>query len=114
MALSYSIPFGTLCVLESANAVAAGVNFSFQPDPAGTEFSGMFSATGGTTLSADLQVSLDGGTTWTNYVATVLTNAAPSKVVAASSATPLVAGLLYRLNYTTLTGGPWTIRVQSN
>jgi hypothetical protein len=48
-------------------------------------------------VSVDLQASLDGGVTFNNVVATVLTAAAPIKL------TTLVDGAIWRLN---LTAGP--------
>jgi len=112
MAASQSIPTGIPILLETISGTGAGSTFSFQSDPAATDFSAIFQATSGTTISADLQVSLDGGLTFTNYVPTLIT-AAGAKAVNASGSTPLVAGALYRFNYTTLTG-TWKIYVTSN
>ncbi|SRR5258708_6575855 len=112
MATPQSIPTGVPVLLETVSGVGAGTTFSFQCDPAATDFSAIFQAKSGTTISADLQISLDGGTTWTNYVATLIT-AAGAKAENASGVTPLVGGALYRFNYTTLTG-TWVILVCSN
>ncbi len=76
--------------------------FSFQPKPGGGDFSAVFQVTGTvTTLTAALQVSLDGGTTWTDYIASAnfISNTTPSKTI-----TPVVGGALYRINATVLTG----------
>lgn len=90
------IPIGTVVVIDTNPGVAAGNAFEFQLDPAGGDKSAAFQVTGTlTSLSADLQISLDGGTTWTNITATALTAAAPAKVI-----TPVVAGAQYRFNYT--------------
>jgi hypothetical protein len=103
---------GDAQVLETVSGTGAGVTFMFQVVPVRGDFSAVFQAKSGTTISADLQISEDGGTTWTNYVAALLT-AAGAKAVAASGTTPLAAGALYRFNYTTLTG-TWTILVCTN
>ena len=107
-----SINAGDAVVLETVSATGAGVTFSFPAHWGAGDWSVVFQAKSGTTISADLQISLDGGTTFTNYVATLIT-AAGAKAFAASSTTPPIAGALYRLNYTTLTG-TWTILVSSN
>ena len=98
--------------LETVSSVSAGVVFSFQVLPARGDWSAVFQAKSGTTISADLQISLDGGTTFTNYIPTLIT-AAGAKAVNASGTTPIIAGALYRFNYTTLTG-TWTILVSTN
>jgi hypothetical protein len=103
---------GAAQVLETVSGVSAGVTFSFEARPARGDWSAVFQAKSGTTISADLQISLDGGTTWTNYAAGFFA-AAGAKALAAASTTPPLAGALYRLNYTTLTG-TWTILVTSN
>jgi len=80
----------------------------------------LFQAVGTLTgLTSKLQVSLDGGTTFTDYIATFL--AAATAVFAISQslgtsasnalATPLVPGAIYRINITALTGGPADIWV---
>lgn len=56
-----------------------------------------------TTLTVDLECSADGGTTWQKYstaIALVATAAATTKVIL-----NVVAGLLYRINPTTVTLG---------
>jgi len=106
------IDSGTSVVLESVSSTGAGVTFSFPLHQSAGDWSIVFQAKSGTTISADLQISLDGGTTFTNYAATLIT-AAGAKALPASGTTPPIAGALYRFNYTTLTG-TWTILVTSN
>jgi hypothetical protein len=73
--------------------------FVFQAGPTEGDFSAVFQAVGTLgALSADLQISLDGGTTWVNIVATALVAATPIKVV-----TPVISGAQYRFN---VTGAP--------
>ena len=94
--MSFAIPNGVPIVIDTNPGVAAGNSFVFQLNPDGTDFSAVFQVTGTlTSLSADLQVSLDGGTTWNTISATALTAAAPAKVI-----TPVIGGALYRFNYT--------------
>ena len=110
MAFIGSVPTGVPCVIDpSITGVQVGNSFAFVPDNAGADASALFQATGTLTgLSSDLQVSLDGGTTFVNLVATFLTAAAPAKVL-----TPLVAGAQYRFNHTASTGNA-VIRVTTN
>lgn len=100
MAATKVIPVATLAALEAGvSAPVAGAPFSFQPHPASGDFSALFMASGTvTTLSADLQVTPDGGTTWLNVATAVLTAAGGKNV------TPVIAGAIYRLNYTTASG----------
>ena len=93
--MSFSIPNGVSIVIDTNPGVAAGNVFVFQTTE-GTDFSAVFQVTGTlTSLSADLQISLDGGTTWNTITATALVAATPVKVI-----TPVIAGALYRFNYT--------------
>ena len=105
-----SIPSGVSVIIDSGvSAPVAGNPFVPQVDPAGNDFSMAFQLTGTvTTASADLQASLDGGTTWTTFATAVLTAAAPFAIK-----TPLVAGTLYRFNYTAASGSI-TLRACSN
>lgn len=105
-----SIPTGVPVIIDPAvTGAAAGNTFSFQPDPAANDFSATFQATGTLTgLSSDLQISLDGGTTFNTLTATFLTAAAPLKIQ-----TPIINGALYRFNHTASTGSA-VIRVISN
>jgi len=80
----------------------ADIVFTIKTDEAGSDFSGLFQAVGTlTTLTASLQVSLDGGTTFADYIASAnfISAAAPVKNV-----TPLVGGAVYKVHATALTG----------
>lgn len=98
-----AIPTGVPVVIDPAvTAPAAGNTFLFQPGAADADFSVLFQATGTLTgLSSDLQISLDGGTTWVNAAGgtAFLTAAAPTKIL-----TPAIGGALYRFNHTASTG----------
>ena len=107
-----SINPGDAQVLETVSGTGAGVIFSFPLHQSAGDWSVVFQAKSGTTISADLQISLDGGTTFVNYAATLIT-AAGAKSLNASGTTPAVAGALFRFNYTTLTG-TWVILISSN
>ncbi len=98
-----SIPTGVPTVIDTAvSAPVAGNSFSFQADPGGNDFNVVFQATGTlTTLVAALQASLDGGTTWTDYVPSA--NFWPTPA-ASCVRVAMVAGALYRINYTTASG----------
>jgi hypothetical protein len=108
--MSASIPVGESVVIDPAiTAPGAGNVFAFELDEAAGDFSALFQVTGTvTTCSADLQVSLDGGTTWTTFSAALVTAAA-----AAKAQTPVIAGVLYRFNYTAASGSI-VMRVCSN
>jgi hypothetical protein len=72
----------------------------------------IFQAVGTLTgLTSALQVSLDGGTTFANYVTSLVTAAASVIAVGNASANPLTPGAIYRVNVTALTGGPADIWV---
>lgn len=76
--------------------------FTCPQNPPGGDFSAIFQVVGTlTTLACSLQVSLDGGTTYNDLIVagSFLTPAAPVILK-----TPLVAGALYRIHITTLTG----------
>lgn len=110
---SIAIPTGWPVIIDPAiTAPVVGNTFSFQSDPAGTDFSAVFQATGTvTTITAQLEISLDGGTTWAIIVTGANffpTNAVTNKVV-----TPVIAGALYRVNYTAASGSI-VMRVCSN
>lgn len=91
-------------VATAVGATGGGTPFAFQDASVGVDFSAVFTAQGTvTSLTATLEVSQDGGTTWTTYKAAAnFFNA----VTAASSVivTPIVAGPLYRINASVLTG----------
>lgn len=99
-----SLAAGQAVKLNSASVAGAGtLDFVVPPHTAGKDFSAIFQVVGTlTTLTASLQASLDGGTTFNDLVAAAsfLTTAAPLKVV-----TPLVSGAIYRINITVSTGG---------
>lgn len=103
MAYKGSIGAATIVQIDTAvTAPAAGNSWSFPGGPVDSDFSILLQALGTvTTLSADLQASTDGGTTFSNVTGktAILTNAAPCAIVG-----PLVAGVIYRLNYTTASG----------
>lgn len=111
MAGPVSIAPGENFLLETVSGVGAGTTFTFPMKGDGGDFAAMFQADGGATISADLQASINGGP-FVNYAATLIT-AAGVKVLGSASTTPIVAGVLYRLNYTTLTG-TWNIRIARN
>lgn len=102
---------GDNLLLETVSQTGAGQAFTFPAKPDGGDFSVTFEADSGSTISADLQISVN-GSAFTNYIATLITAAGP-KVVNSAGNTPIVAGALYRFNYTTLTG-TWNIRISRN
>lgn len=111
-----AIPTGT-CVRLYAAITTTGAQpaFTFPMDPTGTDFSVVFEFVGtGTGLTVNLEVSLDGGTSWANYLggatALVTTVAAP----AAKVQTPMVSGALFRLNVTAVTAGSTDVWIASN
>lgn len=110
MAQTLVIPsFVTATIDTAITPAVAGATFMFQPDSTGGDFSGMFVATGTlTTLSADLQVSYNQGTTWTTVLAAAIVAATPVKIF-----TPVIANVWYRWNYTAGTG-PVTMQVSTN
>ena len=103
-------PTGVNVTIDSAVIPAvAGAAFAFQASTIDGDFSFLMQAKGTlTSLSADLQISLDAGTTWTTLAAAAIVAATSAKVI-----TPGVAGAWYRLNYTAGTG-PVTLLVASN
>lgn len=111
MAGPTSIACGENLLLETISATGAGQTFTFPMKGDGGEFSVLFQADAGTTISADLQISVAGGP-FVNYAAALIT-AAGFKVLTTAGTTPIVTGALYKFNYTTLTG-TWNIRVCRN
>src|ERR1700739_1975395 len=100
-----TLVLGTPAKIYSAVAAAAPQSaFSIQPKQAGGGFSVVFEGVGtATSLTATLEISLDGGTTW----ATFRTAANFFNAVSAATAalvTPMVSGALYRINPSILTG----------
>lgn len=110
---SISIPTGVPVVIDPAvTAPVVGNTFSFQPDPSGTDFSAIFQATGTvTTITAQLEVSLDGGATWAIFITGA--NFFPTNAVTNKIVTPMIAGALWRINYTAASGSI-VMRVCSN
>ena len=101
---------GIPTVIDAAiSAPGAEANFTIEGSPAGHDFSIAFQVVSGTTISADLQISMDGGTTFSILAAAILT-AVPTAAGSVKVVTPIVAGPVYRLNYTTATG---TIKVSA-
>ena len=107
-----TVPTGVPCVIDPAvTAPVIGNTFSFSPDNVGSDFSALFQATGTvTTITAQLEVSLDGGTTWAIFVTGANffpTNAATNVKIG------IIVGALYRVNYTAASGSI-VMRVCSN
>jgi len=109
MAANKVLQVGTATLIDTAvTAPVVGNVFSFAEHKGSGDYSAIFQAVGTvTTITAQLEVSLDGGTTWAiavtgaNFFAT---NAVTNKVV-----TPVICGALYRINYTAASGslGIW-------
>lgn len=89
--------------LNDALVSGAGtIDFDVPVHGNGPDFSAVFQAVGTvTTLTASLQISLDGGTTFTDYIiaANFISNTVPLVKV-----TPLIAGARHRINITAATG----------
>lgn len=103
------IPSATVITIDSlVTTTGAGNTFGFEPAESRADFSALFQATGTlTTLIGDLQISLDGGTTWNIVQASVVSAATPASRVI------VVGGALYRVNYGTASGSI-NLRVCSN
>jgi hypothetical protein len=98
-----TLALGTPAKLNGSTPLAApaGLTFSIQPKQAGGPFSVIFQAVGTvTTLTASLQVSLDGST----FVDLVVAGSFISNTATAIKVDNLVPGALYRVNATVLTG----------
>lgn len=108
-----SITEGVPVVIDQAvTAPVIGNQFCFQSDTASTDFSVVFQPTGTvTTLAAALQISLDGGVTFSDFIVTA--SFFPTQATLFKLVTPLIAGALYRINYTTASGSI-VMRVCSN
>lgn len=112
IATKKSVARGARLKLTDAQITGAGTIDFDMPGSSGADFSALFQAVGTLTgLSADLQFSLDGGTTFNTFPngAAFLVAATPFKEIAA-----MIAGALYRINVTALTGGPADIWVDRN
>jgi hypothetical protein len=98
-----TIPFGAPELLnDAALSAASDLIFAFQPKPAGGDFSAIFQVVGTvSSLVSNLRVSLDGGTTWTEVVAAASFLATGTVIY---TLTPAIAGALYEIHATTLTG----------
>ena len=94
--MAASLVLGTPAKIASAvSTITTSQTFSIQPKQAGGDFSGYFQFVG--TIGPgiiDLQISLDGGTTWSVLKAALQT-------LANDLVTPLFSGALYRLNFST-------------
>jgi hypothetical protein len=90
-------------VLNAASAAGTGQPFTVQPRADGAartvSFQGIITGSP-TTVTVNLEASNDGGTTWSTYQAALAFLTAAWQTVA-----NVVAGPLYRLNLTTLSGG---------
>jgi hypothetical protein len=98
------------CIIDPAGATGTPGNaFVFQPDATGGDFSVLILATGTlTSLSGDVEVSLNAGTTWTKLSVAFITAAAAAKVL-----TPAIGNAWYRIN-ATAGAGPYVITVIAN
>lgn len=97
-----AIPLGSPTKLNSSPLAAPGsVQFVCQPKPGGGDFSGIFQVVGTVTaLTSALQVALDGSTFADLVVAASFLSAAAT----VKTQTPLVAGAIYKINATAVTG----------
>lgn len=104
------IPNSVAAIIDPAGATGTPGNpFVFQPDSTSADFSALLLATGTlTSLSGDVEVSLNAGVTWTKINVAFLTAAAPAKVL-----TPVIANAWYRVN-ATAGAGPYVLTVISN
>jgi hypothetical protein len=90
-------------VLNAATSAGTGQPFTVQPRTDGAARTVSFQAVisgSPTTVTVNLEASNDGGTTWTTYQAALAFLTASWQTVL-----NLVAGPVYRLNLTTLSGG---------
>src|SRR5215472_7939023 len=100
----------TLTNAATATGVAASAQFTLVPAPAGGDKTMIFQALGTFTVcTANLEISSDGGTTWSALLSGNDFNA--SKVL---KVTNLTAGVLYRWNIATFTGTSVTINGTSS
>lgn len=99
-----SITEGVPVVIDPVvTAPVIGNQFCFQSDTASTDFSVLFQPTGTvTTITAQLEVSLDGGTTWAIFITGA--NFFPTNAVTNKLVTPMICGALFRINYTAASG----------
>ncbi len=104
--LETAVPFPVTGAITTTGTGVASV-FSVQPRQNNQDRTLALSALGvvaePTTLTVDLECSVDAGTTWQKYstaIALVATAVATTKVL-----TNVVAGLLYRINATAVTLG---------
>jgi|SRR5882672_12270091 len=99
LATKKSVARGTRQKLTDAPITTAGgagtIDFDV-PGSTGADWSMFFQAVGTvTSLSADLQISLDGGVTFNTFSAAFLVAATPFKEIAS-----MIAGALFRINVT--------------
>lgn len=104
MANTAAIPNAVPTIIDSVvTAPVTGNQFVFQLDPAGSDFSAVFVPTGTvTTITAQLEISLDGGITWQIYITTA--NFFPTNATLTKTVTPMIAGALFRITYTAASG----------
>jgi hypothetical protein len=103
-----AVPRGVAFKLNQNGLISSAgtIDFTLPRLPGASEFSGFFEADGTvTTLTCALQIALD-GVHFADYVvaANFISNTVPQKVIAPTSATPLIAGATYRLNITAASG----------
>jgi hypothetical protein len=99
--LNTSVSVGVPTKLNGNTPISAPANLQFSVRGQGKDFSAAFQAVGTVTaLTASLQISLD-GVTWSDYTssANFISNATTSKTI-----TPLIAGVMYRVSATAVTG----------
>src|SRR5262245_57774114 len=102
-----AVPRGAAFQINVNPITAPGtLDFTVPRLPGASEFSGFFEADGTvTTLTWALQIALD-GQSFADYVTSgnFISNTVTKKVIAPTSATPLIAGATYRLNITAASG----------
>src|SRR5690242_13527168 len=101
--LARGVPFKLATGVAGANTI----DFTIPPYAPGREFSAVFVAQGTlTTLASALQLSVDGGATFTDYLAAAsfLSSTTGLIAVPASGAKPMLSGGIWRINVTAATG----------
>jgi len=102
-----SVPRGAAFLLNAKPITSVGtIDFTLPRLPGTGEYTGFFECDGTvSSLTCSLQIALD-GQSFADYIVagSFLSAAAKQKVVAATSATPLIAGATYRLNISAASG----------